>query len=315
MSKITAPMLSASLSDMIKKNVAVKYPLLGSQKLDGIRALVHDGILVSRKFKNIPNHYLRNKFSSLPEGIDGELLWHDLGAEYVLPEDEGRNIFQKTSSRVMSEDGEPKDIFYEIFDYVKDDIAKPYQDRMKDLEEIAKTLDMERIHLVLPRTISNKEEMDIFEAEAIADGFEGIMLRTPTGPYKCGRATPKEQYLFKVKQFVDAEAKITGFEEGDKNLNEKVKDALGHSKRSSAKDGKIPSGSLGKIIAEDLKTGQQIVVGSGTGLTLALRQEIWNNQDKYLGKIIVYKYQPYGTDESPRFPGFKGFRHEDDLSE
>ena len=45
------PMLSASVEDV----KTLRLPLLGSPKLDGIRAMVRDGVLVSRNMKPIPN--------------------------------------------------------------------------------------------------------------------------------------------------------------------------------------------------------------------------------------------------------------------
>ena len=52
----------------------------------------------------------------------------------------------------------------------------------------------------------------------------------------------------------------------------------------------------------------------GSGLNDALRDEIWKNQSKYLGKLVKYKYMSKGIKELPRHPVFIGFRDETDLS-
>ena len=50
------PMLAALCEDVTK----LRYPVIASPKLDGIRALVIDGQLVSRTLKPIPNRYVQS---------------------------------------------------------------------------------------------------------------------------------------------------------------------------------------------------------------------------------------------------------------
>jgi DNA ligase-1 len=144
------------------------------------------------------------------------------------------------------------------------------------------------------------------------------MLRTPNSPYKQGRSTLKEGWLLKVKRFKDSEAEIIGFEEQMENTNEKTKDELGHSKRSSHKAGMVGKGTLGKFLVREIGStpwfGREFAIGTGEGLTNELRQEIWDNRDKHLGKILTYKYQVHGIKELPRLPISKGFRDERDMS-
>jgi DNA ligase-1 len=54
----------------------------------------------------------------------------------------------------------------------------------------------------------------------------------------------------------------------------------------------------------------------GTGFDDKLRKEVWENRDKYLGKLVKFKYQEIGVKDLPRFPSyleFIGYRDEDDL--
>jgi DNA ligase-1 len=137
------------------------------------------------------------------------------------------------------------------------------------------------------------------------------------GAYKLGRSTLKQGWLLKIKRFLDGEAEVIGFTEQLSNTNEKEINELGLSKRSSKKAGMVPAGRLGEFKVRELKTGVEFEVGTGLGLTLEMRQQIWDNQASYLGKIIKYKHQPSGAKENgkPRFPVWLGFRHTDDLSE
>jgi DNA ligase-1 len=95
------PMLAGKAEDVSK----VKFPTLVSPKLDGIRALVIDGVVVSRNLKPIPNRYVQKLFS-MYEGYDGELIVGSVN---------GPNVFRETTSGVMSEDGTP-DVKFMVFD-------------------------------------------------------------------------------------------------------------------------------------------------------------------------------------------------------
>jgi len=67
---IKKPMLASKLENLKD----LRYPILCTPKLDGVRALKINGVLVSRNWKPIPNTYIRQLFSTLPDGVDGELI-------------------------------------------------------------------------------------------------------------------------------------------------------------------------------------------------------------------------------------------------
>jgi DNA ligase-1 len=166
-------------------------------------------------------------------------------------------------------------------------------------------------HKLIPISIYNEEDLLTYESKCISEGYEGVMLRTPDGPYKCGRSTAKEAYLLKLKRFEDSEATIVGYEERMHNNNELDFDAFGYAKRSSHKANLVPANTLGALKVKDIKSGKEFNIG--TGFDDAMRKMIWDGQDSYLGKIVVYKHQPSGSDELPRFPVFKGFRNSIDM--
>jgi DNA ligase-1 len=285
------PMLAALCEDITK----LQYPLLASPKLDGIRALVIDHQLVSRTLKPIPNRYVQKLFAGLPEGTDGELI---CGLANQDP-------YRRTVSAVMSEDGEP-DVHYFVFDNFL--VHEGFADRF---EFVSGLKGQPNVEVVLHEVIRNAEALAEFESEAIEQGFEGVVIRDPHGPYKQGRSTAKEGYLLKLKRYQDSDAEIIGTYELMHNGNEATTNALGRTERSSHKENKTGLNSLGGFESRDIHSGVEFKCGSG--LTAADREKFWNNRDNLIGKIIKYKFFPTGSKDKPRHPVFLGFRSKLDL--
>src|SRR6187549_3347693 len=110
------PMLSGKLTDPH----ALAYPVLASPKLDGIRCLILNGVPVSRNLKHIPNDAVRGMLTGLPP-MDGEL---------VVGPVNGTDVFQRTSSGVMSKDGVPKFTFW-VFDVITAQHTMPFNQRLE----------------------------------------------------------------------------------------------------------------------------------------------------------------------------------------
>jgi DNA ligase-1 len=269
----------------------IKYPVYCSPKYDGIRCVIREGIALSRKLKEIPNLYISAMLKMCPDNLDGEI---------IIP----HANFNKIQSAVMSEDGEPANFEFHVFDVIS---SKPYLERMETL----KTMELPKFcKKVLPHKFDNEDDMLEYERECVDEWeFEGIMIRSPNGPYKFGRSTAKQGYLLKLKRFTDAEAKIVGFEEMMHNENEKTKDELGHSKRSHKKAGMVPAGVLGSFTVE-MADGKRFKVS--TGMTAEDRATYWENRESMLGQLVKYKFQEAGAKDLPRFPVFLGIRHPDD---
>lgn len=290
---ITRPMLAVAIDDLSK----IKYPVLCSPKLDGIRCLMIDGQAVSRNFKSIPNNFVREYLEKCcPSGVDGELMV--------------KGNFNDVQSAIMREEGEP-DFLYFVFDCIPIVVGEPYQNRLTALRKLRGY--GVRVVILEQTLIENEKELLKFEELCLKQGFEGIMVRSLDGPYKEGRSTLKEGYLLKLKRFTDSEAVIVGYEEMQHNNNKKEVNEVGRSKRSSKKEGMVGAGMLGKFKVKDVLTQIEFEIGTGEGLTRGLRMYVWDHQAKYMGKIITYKYQACGTKDKPRFPIFKGFRDERDL--
>lgn len=288
---IKKPMLAGKCEDPAR----LKFPTLATPKIDGIRCLIisENGWrkAVSRNFKPIPNNYIRNWLQeNCPVGFDGELIVTN-------------GTFQQTSSAVMSRDGEPN-FSYLVFDWVHENPEDCYQERTWDIANYGPICS--KISYVLPKLITGLEELEEFEQECLAQGFEGVMVRDPEGPYKFGRSTPREGWLLKIKRFEDHEAVVVGFTQRMHNANEATLDELGRTKRSSHKANKVPTGMLGTLVVRDLDTDVQFEVG--TGFDDKTRVYLWETKLLHLGRVIKYKSQPTGVKDKPRFPVFLGFR-------
>ena len=169
----TKPMLAASLENID----SIKFPVYVTPKLDGIRCLKIDGNIVSRTFKPIRNAELAAAVKDLlPDGSDGELI---MGG-----------TFQNTTSMVMSADktiGNEKAYFY-WFDYVLDDNKKTYLERIDDMKKFVEehpeilTASPVKIIPLIPIEINTVEELMKYESKVLEQGFEGVMIRSATGP-------------------------------------------------------------------------------------------------------------------------------------
>jgi len=293
----------------------LRFPVIASPKLDGIRCITWQGQALSRSLKSIPNQHVQECLAELPAGLDGELMV--------------TGDFNAVQSAIMSRGGEPEFQFC-VFDMVvlanKDLGADlPFKDRLACLEENCREFPHPHVQVVPHQLVHSIEELIALDAKHIEAGSEGTMIRDPEGPYKCGRSTTKQGWLLKLKLFWDEEAEIIGLEEQMHNANEATTDELGHTKRSTHKENKVPMGTLGKFLCR-FDDGTEFKCGGGPGVTAALRQKLWDERShpkgtcfpSCIGKRATIRYQavPGRTErpegEKPRIPQFHGFRHEDD---
>lgn len=286
----------------------IKFPVLASPKIDGVRCRIHHGVAMSRSWKPFPNRYIQEYFAhqGMLEGLDGELA---VGNPW------DKNLMQQTTSGVMSEDGEPNFTFW-VFDfYTKPKL--PFELRYLDLQNGFASFEKEerpflsQVKLLPHLLIRNDEEFVAYEAEHVAKGYEGVMYRSLDGIYKEGRSTSREGILVKIKRFKDSEATIVDFKEFMHNANELKRDAYGHAKRSSHQENKIAMNMLGAFECIDNHSQQPVSIG--TGFTAAQRQEFWLNRASLIGKTVKYKFFNHGIKEAPRHPVFIGFRDRRDM--
>jgi DNA ligase-1 len=295
------PMLAVNYDDVTVK----PERMVASPKLDGIRAVCFSGVLYSRSLKPIPNLHIQawaKANAEFLEGVDGEL---------IVGEPTAKDVFQKTTSGVMSIEKTPEFMFY-AFDLIEKRTQNlPYCDRRYALKtkfgwEIPKC-----IMLVPDVTIENEEALLEYEKKSLELGFEGIMVRDADSKYKFGRSGKKKPEIMKVKRFVDNEYEVIGYVQEYENQNEAVTNELGRTARSTSKEGLVPKNSLGALILKDAATGNTF--NCGGGFTKQQREDYWLTKDSLIGKLAKVKYFAIGVVDVPRFPVWLGFRDKDDM--
>ena len=123
-------------------------------------------------------------------------------------------------------------------------------------------------------------------AQAVAGGYEGIMIKDPLAGYECKRSVA----WLKLKPFIEVSLEVTDVEEGTgRNV-----------------------GRLGALVCGGQDDGKQITVNCGSGFSDDDRIEFWNRRSVLLGEIVEVRADAITQNQdgtySLRFPRFKGFR-------
>lgn len=274
------PMLACSA---IPELTEIRYPVMASPKLDGIRCLIIDGVPHTRNLKEIPNRYIRETIKSWGvTGLDGEIMMN--------------GDFNYVQSVVMSHQHPDEAKFeYHVFDSFLD-LKGRFFDRYGTACFAVNGCKDERVKLVPQDALNTPEQLAEYWARCVQEGYEGVIIRDPKGPYKWGRSTPKQGWMSKLKHFHDDEAVVIDFEE------------LMHNNDTSSKklENMVPGNTLGALIVQ----WQDKTFSIGSGFNQAQRSLIWQNRAKYKGSKVTFKYQELSVYGIPRFPVFKSVRVE-----
>lgn len=274
------PMLAVSESRGTPNNPVAQ------RKVDGYRVLLH-----VKQEEIGPKVYAFTRSEndvteSLPE-LE-EIDWPEQG-EYIL---DGEVIaengsYSDTSSRIGRDaENVERDIemHFAIFDCVvfegRDISRESYEDRYNKMAQVVYDVDDERVErLGLRRSIEHAKD------DAAANGEEGIVVKDLEAPYEFGK---RSAYWQKVKMDDETvDVRISGFEE-----------ATGEA-----------SGTLGAVA---LETADGSHIGkSGSGFSDAEREEIWENQDEWMGRTIEVEARGIGSQGNLRMPIFVRDRQED----
>lgn len=286
------------------------FPGFASIKLDGIRSATLHGRTWTRSSKEIPNDFTRVRLN-LCEGLDGE---------FIVGPPNANDVFDKSSSAFRSFGGHPDFRVY-AFDHITNSTLKVEQrlevlsqaipDYNRRLKEVfSDTVD--RILLLPQKIVYNMEELESFYAEALEQGFEGVIYKGMGKSYKHGRATSISQEQIKIKPVEDSEAIILEVIEGTTNHNSAFINERGLQERSSHRENLVPSGMAGKLLCRDIYSGVEFFCSPGR-MTHDQRRDVFERRDLYVGRIFTYLFFPVGSYEKPRMNRFKAFRSEVDI--
>lgn len=309
-SPILAPNEQPNLNEL-------KYPLLVSRKLDGVRCIIYRGQILSRSLKPIPNKQLKEKLESIRKYseemnmiFDGEIyspyLTFQQIISFVMTEDFTDKKSIKKFGKVLEI---PEHLKFYCFDLLDSCSEKSFSHRIgqiRSLESMFTNIVKNVEHTLCKNA---KEVEDLFEI-ALKEGCEGLILRDPNGRYKFGRGTLKEGIIYKVKPFVTFDAQITGVVQStevnpiaDKKINE-----LGYSVTSKKKDDRILINKASAFYVNYEGKELKVVLA----MTDEEKEEVWKNRDSYIGRTIEYKGMLIGAKDLPRHPVFVRFREDKD---
>ena len=260
-----------------------------------ITTKIDGGRIIAIKEKGKVTCYTRA--GQLYEGlVDVESELSDLEAdnfvidgEITLLEKGNKNSKEqyKETMKITRKDGEKHGVKILAFDYIplyefKEQVSNtPYLKRRHLLESTCSNM---QYVTILPILYTGTDVSMITKLldEETSKGEEGVMINFTEAPYRFRRSYD----LLKVKKMQDVDLPIIGFEEG-RNRH---------------------TGKLGAFLVRY----KENIVKVGTGISDELREEVWNNQDKYLGVTIAVKYFEETTNDkggiSLRFPVFVDFR-------
>lgn len=222
---IIKPML-AKQSEKVTNTKIFDKVWLGSRKINGTRCLMYwDGENIQTASRG-GEHYnaatshlrehpaLREIFQCNPTLIlDGELYKH------------GKSLQQISGAARMEKNAYDCDwLEYWVYDCIHlDELDKKASDRLAWLESLANTYNIGfnpykrweegelQLQFVPQVEVSGWDNMKKLHDEYVSEGFEGLVIRDPSKPYKPNGRTND---MIKIKQYIDETFKVVGYELG-----------------------------------------------------------------------------------------------------
>lgn len=309
---IFAPILAPNESPNLDE---LKYPLLASEKLDGIRCIFYKGQILSRSLKPIVNKQLKEKFEALRKFSEvNELI---LDGEIYSP----KLTFQQITSYVMTQDlhqpkvgtssgyrNIPDHLKFYCFDCLGNNGKDEWFEIRLDYAESLISFYQDVATVVNHVEVKSAKDINDLFMQSLERGCEGLILRDPQGKYKFGRGTLKEGIIYKVKPFVTFDAQITDVvqstevrEGAEKKINE-----LGRSVTSKKKDD--------RVLIEKASAFWVLYDGKPLKVVLAMTDEekeaVWASRAKQIGKWIEFKGMLVGAKDLPRHPVMLRYRED-----
>ena len=266
-----------------------KYPIdftkevvYGQPKLDGLRCINDGKSLTSRNGKPyVACPHLIHKYDV---ALDGELYTHKYKDDF----NKIVSLCKKQKPTVEDLKESEQKIEYWVYDYPSHNAT--FSERYKALTEIK---DLPKGVVIVPTMlISSQEELEAFHLTNIEAGFEGTIIRRDA-PYEFKRS----KSLLKYKDFIDEEFEILEAREGEGGRA----GTLGFfwMLLEKGKPYRIDDTNDSKCIN---------VFKSNVKGDFDFLKNLWENQEKYIGKDATVKYfnrtplKEDGTGNKPRFP-------------
>lgn len=268
-------------------------------KLDGVRVITivyPDGRvdMFSRNGKELAN------FPHVTDQISAVVKKTPPPYAVVLDGEIMSSSFQDLMTQVhRKSDVKANDAVLNLFDFIPlDDFEQGFWDKSQTVRSQMVQSWVEQNNEMLPNvTCLANELVDLdadagqlrykeINAQAVAGGYEGIMIKDPEAGYECKRSVA----WLKLKPFIEVSLEIVDVEEGTgRNV-----------------------GRLGAIVCQGVDDGKTIKVNVGSGFSDSDRDSYWSSRDSILGQIVEVRADAVTQNQdgtySLRFPRFLRFR-------
>lgn len=306
------PMLAANKPwdpAKVKKHLDQDGFLYMQPKIDGFRVLMAD-LPRTRAWKEHPNKYVnefQKEYADILRGQDGELV----DGHIYTPE-----TFRAGLSSLRSEDGTPEFSIY-LYDYFLD-LTIDYDERRKRNEDLIGKLGeivngvnySAKLILTPQKIVTTMDEIASEEADLLARGWEGGILRKRSAKYKYNRSSYAHGGSMKVKRLKTFDAIVIGYEPWYENQNEATTSALGLTERSAHNAGMVPLERLGALHCRLVEHPDiEFKCGTFKGITHKERDRLWAVRDQLIGRYFEASAHDYtGGYDKPRVAVFNRWR-------
>ena len=297
------PVFSCQLAhDSANHESKVSGQKLIEVKLDGVRVITivrTDGRvdMFSRNGKELAN------FPHVTEQISSVVKKTPPPYDIVLDGEIMSSSFQDLMTQVhRKSDVKANDAILNLFDMCPlDDFELGSWDKSQTIRSQMVQAWVEQNHADMPNvTCLANELVDLdtsegqlrykeINAQAVAGGYEGIMIKDPDAGYECKRSVA----WLKLKPFIEVSLTVVAVEEGTgRNV-----------------------GKLGALVCEGDDDGRRICVNVGSGFTDSNRDDYWTGREAVVGKIVEVRADAITQNQDgtyslrfPRFLRFRGFK-------
>lgn len=264
--KIYLPMLAHKYTERYKD---IEYPVFVQSKLDGVRAIYNPNYekLQSRTGKIFHGlthivDELKSVMGDKPLILDGELYSHKLSLQKIA------GIVMK--KKILPKDIEnSKQITFIIYDVMLD---IDYTDRLSVVKEFFKNNTLKYTKLLKTEICKSPDNIKDFRDKYIKEGYEGLIIRNLKGKYQNNRSKNLQKY----KESEDDEFKIVGFKDG--------------------------TGVEKGLVIWECETKERKRFHIRPRGTHVERKKMFNNGDKYIGKMFTVRFEGYTDEGIPKFP-------------
>ena len=263
----------------------LKFPLLASEKLDGVFAFAVRRGLTINIYSRTGEEYVSLKH------LQAELweILRNAETSVLIFEAYAAGVDQPTISGwcrdTKNQHSKVHAYIHDIMSFREfkgDSVTLPYHERYQILNKAYSQQPLPFCHIIPQFEVNSWEEVEKLAGSIWNMGGEGVILRNPDAPYSPGK---RNSDIVKVKKGVSYDLEVLDVQEGT---------------------GKY-QGMAGALICQ-YKGDKTVIVGSG--LVDAQRRQWYEDKNLIVGKIVQVDAMDESTKGVLREPRFKGIRHD-----